>query len=89
MEKQPNEQNEEEKSTPSPYTFVQLIQDVNRRYCVGDANSTEYGLQVKGDNVKIEIKRSGHPDYFVKMMIDDRCYNSRTTIINLDERTPF
>ena len=53
---------------------------VFKRYCVGTFSLTEFGLEHKGDNLKIEIKdhRTGS-----KIIIDDRGYDSRTKYYGL------
>ena len=49
-------------------------QELYRRYSMGSAFSTEFGLQQEGKDIKIEI--NCNDEETVKVMIDDRCYDS-------------
>ena len=50
---------------------------VHRRYVVGNALNTEFGLDHNEKNVKVEIKISSCSDHFVRIIMDDRCFDSR------------
>ena len=48
--------------------------EVNRRYRIGNIELTEFGLQLEGKDIKVVIRRF---NFKVKIMIDDRCYDSK------------
>ena len=52
---------------------------VYRQYVNGDQDKTEFGLSYDEKDIKIEIKK--HDDT-VRIIIDDRCYNTGSCIVD-------
>ena len=50
---------------------------------MGSTYSSEFGLLEDGKNYKIEVKTEEHLNLIAKIIIDDRCYDSRTESYDL------
>ena len=83
-----NEEEEKISQTPKEQQLVNSYKEVFRRYAVGDWMSYEFGLQLEGQNIKIEIKTKPPNFNDVTIIFDDQCYDTRKIHDDLNS-TPF
>ena len=86
--KRKNSTSKEENKEIDERNKLLYSQPVFSRYDVGTGDSYEFGLQHEQENVKLEIKAPFSVDFIAKIILEDRCYNTKKKYYALND-TPY